>query len=574
LTNRKKLIEVALPLDAINDASAYDKMPGIGPHPKGIHQWWARLPLPCARAVIFASLVDDPSSDPEFRDKPESEQEKRRERLFKIIRGLLQKKIHLHPEVFAAAQAEITRSCGGKIPALFDPFCGGGSIPLEAQRLGLKAYAGDLNPVAVLITKALIEIPARFTGKPPVNPQSRRTMRDAWPGASGLAEDVRYYGNWIREEAIKRIGHLYPSIELPKEYGGNEATVLTWLWTRTVKCPNPACGATAPLVRSFSLATKKGRKTWVEALKDGATKKAKFVVKTGEGNPPEGTVNRGGAKCIFCDGPIPFDFIRAEGKAGRISPQLLAVVAEGKRNRLYLSPTLEHESIATQLQAPVFPETALPEQALSFRVQLYGMNRHSDLFTTRQLLGLTTFSDLVIETREKIIADAMAVGWSQDGQTLAAGRTSVTAYADAINTFLAFAVDRSADFNNSLCRWSPSNEKVMNLFGRQALPMVWDYAEANILAESVGGWATCFYVGSSCQAFLFFRQLVCSINNAGQYKPKAGGSGFGLPALSFMRGRPNPPFFFAIDFLPAEANIPLPKHLLLKAMSRLVGWFR
>ena len=254
MTYRKKLIEVALPLDAINDASAYDKMPGIGPHPKGIHQWWARLPLPCSRAVIFASLVDDPSSDPAFRDRPESDQERERDRLFKIIRGLLQKKVHLHPEVFAAAQAEIARSCGGKVPAVFDPFCGGGSIPLEAQRLGLKAYGGDLNPVAVLITKALIEIPARFAGQAPVNPESRREMRDTWPGASGLAEDVRYYGNWIRDEAIKRIGHLYPKVKLPKEYGGAEATVLTWLWARTVKCPNPSLrsnGAAGALIFSF-----------------------------------------------------------------------------------------------------------------------------------------------------------------------------------------------------------------------------------------------------------------------------------------------------------------------------------
>lgn len=489
MTYRKKLIEVALPLDAINDASAYDKMPGIGPHPKGIHQWWARLPLPCSRAVIFASLVDDPSSDPAFRDRPESDQERERERLFQIIKDLLKKKIHLHPEVFAAAYAEIARSCGGKVPPVFDPFCGGGSIPLEAQRLGLKAYGGDLNPVAVLITKALIEVPARFAGQAPVNPESRREMRDTWPGASGLAKDVRYYGNWIREEAIKRIGHLYPKVKLPKEYGDAEATVLTWLWARTVKCPNPACEATAPLVRSFSLSTKKGRRTWLEAVNDGLSKKAKFVVKTGEGNPPEGTVNRGGARCIFCNDPIAFPHIRSEGRAGRISPQLLAMVAEGRRNRVYVSPTPEQEAIATQVQPPGFPETAIPEQALGFRVQLYGMNKHSDLFTARQLLALTTFSDLIVEAREIIMADALTAGLPNDSQRLAAGGTGAAAYAEAVATYLAFVVDWLADFNCALSRWKPSGEQQMQLFARQTISMVWDFTEANMIGEKGICWS-------------------------------------------------------------------------------------
>ncbi len=496
MTYRKKLIEVALPLDAINDASAYDKMPGIGPHPKGIHQWWARLPLPCTRAVIFASLVDDPSSDPDFRDRPES-QERQRERLFKIIKDLLRKKVHLHPEVFAAAQAEIARSCRGKIPALFDPFCGGGSIPLEAQRLGLKAYAGDLNPVAVLITKALIEIPARFAGRPPINPQSRRKMQDTWPGASGLAEDVRYYGNWIRDEAIKRIGHLFPKVNLPKEYGGGEATVLTWLWARTVKCPNPACAATTPLVRSFFLSTKRGKRTWLEALKDGLSKKAKFVAKSGEGNPSEGTVNRGGARCIFCNDPIPFPHIRSEGRAGRISPQLLAMVAEGRRNRVYVSPTQKQEAIATEVLPPIFPDTPIPEQALGFRVQLYGMNKHGDLFSPRQLLALTTFSDLIVEAREKIVTDAVATGLPNDGQGIATGGIGAAAYADAVSIFLAFAVDRCADFNCTLSRWKPSGEQHVQLFARQAIPMVWDFAEANLLCEKGVCWKNAIEITAS-----------------------------------------------------------------------------
>lgn len=503
MSYRKKLIEVALPLDAINDASAYDKMPGIGPHPKGIHQWWARLPLPCARAILFASLVDDPSSDPIFGQQPEAVQNKERERLFKITRSLLQKKIHRFPEAFEKAQIEIVRSCEGVLPQVLDPFAGGGSIPLEAQRLGLRAYASDLNPVAVLINKAVIEIPSKFANRPPVYPvgadgRPPNLFDKEWRGAAGLAEDVRYYGKWMRNEAEKRIDHLYPKVKLPKEYGGSEATVVAWLWARTVKCPNPACNATMPLVRSFWLSTKKGKKVWVEWIINPKKKTISFEVKTGEGNPPAGSVDRRGATCICCDTPVPFDYIRNEGKAGRMAAQLMAIVTEGRRGRVYLSPSEEHEVIAAQAKPENVPDTHLPQQALGFRVQLYGMIKHRDLFTSRQLVALTTFSDLVSEVRESVRQDAVAVGLRDDGVPLNDGGTGAQAYADAVATYLAFAVDRCGDFNNSLCRWSSSNEKVMNLFARQAIPMVWDFAEANIFADSVGGWSTCCDYVAEC----------------------------------------------------------------------------
>lgn len=497
---RKKLIEVALPLAVINDASAYDKMPGIGPHPKGIHHWWARLPLPCARAVLFASLIDDPSSDPAFADQPEDVQEKERERLFDIIRSLLQKKIHEHSGVFEQAHAEILRSCEGKLPTVLDPFNGGGSIPLEAQRLGLTAHGSDLNPVAVLITKALIEIVPKFANQAPVNPKTRNSnlVRQDWSRARGLADDIRYYSQWMLEQAKERIGHLYPLAKLPSEYGGGKRNVVAWLWARRVKCPNPACGVQAPLVRSFWL-SKKGKKARLEPIIDRKAKTVRFEVRIGAGSPPEGTLkDRKGAKCILCGDPLPFDYISEEGKAGRITTQLLAIVAEGQRGKNYISPDNEHEAASNITASEGAPDTSLPEQALGFRVQRYGLTRHRDLFTPRQLTALTTFSDLIALAREEALSDALMAGVSDVESSMADGRGSATAYADAVATFISFALDRCADFNTALCRWSASNEKVMNLFGRQAIPMVWDYAEANILADSVGGWSTCSNYVADC----------------------------------------------------------------------------
>lgn len=489
---RKKLIEVAFPLDAVNDASAYDKMPGIGPHPKGIHHWWARLPLPAARAILFASLVDDPSSDPAFATQPEDVQDKERERLFGVIREMLQKKIHEHPDVFQKAYAEIVRSCSGNLPNFLDPFNGGGSIPLEAQRLGLNAQSSDLNPVAVLITKALIEIVPKFAARAPVNPETRgnKLSRQDWAKGRGLADDVRFYGNWMLEEASRRIGHLYPKAMIPREYGGGQASVIAWQWARTVECPNPACKAQMPLVRSFWLSTKKGKKVWVDPVVDRANNSVRFEVKTTDGVPPQGTVNKRGARCLVCEKPAPLPHIRAEGRAGRINAQLMAIVTEGARKRIYISPTEEHALTAQVARPTSAPETDLPQQALGFRVQLYGLTKHRDLFTPRQLLALTTFSDLVKEARERILADAReAGGWSaNDERSLHQNGGGAIAYADAVATFLAFAVDRSADFNNSLCRWKPSGEQLMQLFCRQVIPMVWDYAEANIFGIKAVCW--------------------------------------------------------------------------------------
>jgi len=421
---RRKLIEVALPLDAINREAAREKSIRHG-HPSTLHLWWARRPLAACRAVLFAQLVDDPSSHPE-RFPTEAEQDVERKRLFDIIERLVPWEASNDEAILAEAREEIRQSCGDHLPAVLDPFCGGGSIPLEAQRLGLEAHAGDLNPVAVLITKALIELPARFADRPPVRPGGRGSRLDvrSWRGAQGLAEDVRYYGAWMRDEAERRIGHLYPSVTLPDGY---QATVIAWVWARTVTCPNPACGARMPLVRSFWLGTKKGREGWVRPVVEG--KSVRFEIgHEPQGPVVEGTVGRNGSTCLVCGSATPLAYVRAEGKAGRMDAQLMAVAAEGNRERIYLPPSPEHERAAQVPRPDDAPDTELPEQALGFRVQGYGMTHHADLFTNRQLTALCTFADLVGEAHKRVIDDG-----------------GDSAYADVLATYLAFLVGKLAD---------------------------------------------------------------------------------------------------------------------------------
>ncbi len=468
-TARRKLIEVALPLEAINRESAREKSIRHG-HPSTLHLWWARRPLAACRAVLFASLVDDPSSHPD-QFPTEDAQDAERQRLFRIIEQLVRWENSTNEEVLEAARAEILRSCDGKPPAVLDPFCGGGSIPLEAQRLGLEAHASDLNPVAVLITKALIEIPPRFAGRPPVNPASRDNPLKTWRGAQGLADDVRYYGRWMRDEAERRMGHLYPKARLPAEHGGGEATVIAWIWARTVKSPSPAWDGPMPLVRSFALSTKPGREVWVEPVVDRAERRIRFEIRRGKGWP-EGTVNRNGARCIATGTAVPLSYVRAEGKAGRMGAQLMAVVAEGARGRVYLPPDPEHERIAREVVAPKgVADTELSYDPRAITAPNYGMTRHRDLFTARQLLALTTFSDLVAKAHAQAIVDGAA-----------------NDYAGALKTYLALAVSRIADFSSTIATWdsNPTKEIVRGTFSRQAIQMAWDWAEGNIFGPSTG----------------------------------------------------------------------------------------
>ena len=516
----KKLIEVALPLDEINAASKREKSIRHG-HPSTLHLWWARRPLAAARAVLFAQMVNDPGYERELgRGVNKEKADAERKRLFEIIKKLVLWENTNNEAVLAEARAEIRKSwqetCAlnkhhpqakelfnpEKMPAFHDPFAGGGAIPLEAQRLGLEAWASDLNPVAVLINKAMIEIPPKFAGRPPVNLESRKQKRvgTTWKGAMGLAEDVRYYGQWMRAEAEKRIGHLYPKVRITaemaeerpdlKEYVGKELTVIAWLWARTVRSPNPAYrDVEVPLVRSFRLSTKQGKEAWVEPVvrQDGSD--YDFVVRVSGEPTLEGTVSRQGGICVMSGAPMDFKYIRGEGKAERIGSRMMAIVAEGKRGRVYLPPSEEQINHPHRARPSWKPDQKIPTPCHDVdRLPMYGMYTWGDAFSPRQLVALTTFSDLVGEAREQALHDALTAGMSDDDKGLEVGGTGATAYADAVAVYMAFAVDKGSDYWSSVCSWHNSGEKMRNTFGRQAIPMVWDYAEANPFCNSTGNW--------------------------------------------------------------------------------------
>lgn len=518
----KKLIEVALPLDAINTASAREKSIRHG-HPSTLHLWWARRPLAAARAVIFAQMVNDPGGERGYKAGLTREQaNQERERLFDIMRRLVQWENTTKEEVLAEARAEILKSwqytCQlnkshpratelfnpEKLPAFHDPFAGGGALPLEAQRLGLESYASDLNPVAVTINKAMIEIPPKFAGQAPVGPvptHETPNVTGQWPGPTGLAEDVRRYGHWMREEAKKRIGHLYPQIEITHEMAaerpelqelvGKKLTVVAWLWARTVKSPNPAFShADVPLASTFILSSKPGKETWIEPKVENDS--YKFVVKTGTitSEAKSGTKLARGANfcCLLSGSPIEPAHIYSEASAGRMGSRLMAIVAEGIRGRVYLSPSEEQIAVSEMAQPTWRPEVCMPDNPRWFSPPLYGLKTYGDLFTARQVVALTTFSDLVKEAIHKCEQDAICAGRTNDGRGLDAGGLGARAYAEAVAVYLAFAIDRSSDFWSNLCIWAnqPKNELVAHLFGRQAIPMAWDFAEANPFSNSGG----------------------------------------------------------------------------------------
>ena len=565
---KKKLIEVALPLDAINKASAREKSIRHG-HPSTLHLWWARRPLAAARAVIFTQMVDDPSgyvdvllSDTKKRRAAEREFKKRiagqaakrslapddaiiepeptleeiiaeqeRNRLFAIIEELVLWENTTNEEVLERARREIwqswRRACAEnaahprateifdrhKLPAFHDPFAGGGALPLEAQRLGLEAHASDLNPVAVLINKAMIEIPPKFAGQAPVNPEWRSKSKGeqtlaTWRGAQGLAEDVRYYGQWMRDQAERRIGHLYPKVEVTEEmvaerpdlerYKGRKLTVIAWLWARTVKSPNPAfADVDVPLASTFMLSTKKGKEAYVEPVIEG--RGYRFTVKVGQ--PPDVAAAKRGTKsggshssfvCLMSGTPMPFDFLRAEAKAGRLGVRLMAIVAEGHRGRVYLPADSEQQAAARRADPTWKPAVEISHWPGRTNVVEYGLTTFADLFTPRQLVALTTFSDLVPEARARVRRDAIAAGVSDDGIGLNDGGTGATAYSEAVGVYLALLINQVANHSSSVCGWNNVNTQMRSVFARQAIPMVWDYAESNLFCESSGSYANLF----------------------------------------------------------------------------------
>jgi len=476
-TPKKKLIETSLPLEAINAASAREKSIRHG-HPSTLHLYWARRPLATARAVLFAQLVDDPASRPEEFPTVEK-QDAERARLHALMEELVVWENSNDEPLLRRAREEIRKSNDGELPAVLDPFAGGGSIPLEAQRLGLEAHASDLNPLAVLINKALIEIPPKFAGQEPVHPGGNE--QSIYQRAEGIAEDVRYYGKWMRDEAFRRIGHLYPKVKAPD---GTEHTVIAWIWARTVRSPNPANPMEVPLVRSWWLSKKKGKEAWVRAtVQEGRVHYE--VVHDSVGPADEGTINRKGAVSVADGTPIGFEHIRTESRAGRMGADLIAVVAEGPHGRLYISPEINQENQARVSRPSDPPQGDIFDWPGRINVFRYGMTTWEDLFTNRQLVAMTTLSDLVVEMREQVLVDALVAGMSE-GRRLEAGGYGAQAYADAVATYIALGVSRTADYNSSLAGWNSLRDGVRNVFSRQALPMVWDFAEVNPLSDSSG----------------------------------------------------------------------------------------
>ena len=492
---RKKLIEVDLPLDAINSASTREKSIQHG-HPSTMHRWWARRPLAACRAVIFASLVDDPSACPE--DYPdEDSQRAKRTQLHEIIKKLVVWENSHVDDLLEEARLEIAKSVSRSLqssnpisdeeiianlddfaPAIYDPFCGGGSIPLEAQRLGLHAIGSDLNPIAVLISRALVEIPRSLANSLPVNPladplgitayKGKRQKQSPWRGLSGLADDIRYYGKWMKDRAFERIGHLYPRANLSD---GSEATVVAWIWARTVPCPNPACNLNMPLMKTFQLSKKKNNHHWARPIVDRGAKNISFQVQAHDTEVPvNGTVNRNGATCVGCGNSVGLPYVREQAKAGNMRRQMVAIVAASNRKKTFISPDDRHVHTSELADPEWKPPQTIPAtpkvSALS-----YGATHWHQLFTDRQLTALTTFSDLVNETRSRIVDDG-----------------ADESHADIICTYLAFTVSKCADYSSSYASWNAPNEQMRYVFGRQAIPMIWDFTEVNLFSQTTGNW--------------------------------------------------------------------------------------
>lgn len=480
---KPKLIEVALPLAAINKESAREKFIRHG-HPSTLHLWWARRPLAAARAVLWASLVDDPSGDKSL--TPE-QVEAERQRLFAILEELVIWENSNNPRVLDAARAEIQRCYPEGPPPILDPFGGGGSIPLEAQRLGLLAKSGDLNPVAVLIQKAMIEIPGLFSGRPPVHPDAQNELL-TWERAQGLAADVEAYGQVMREAASRQIGHLYPSV---KAATGERAVPIAWIWVRTIRSPNPTWDGHVPLTGSWVLRSKKGKPTvWAEPIIDSATGEISYTVREG-GTPVDGTISRGKGTCLATGAAITNKYIREEGCAGRLGQAMVAVVVENPdgQGRVYCDVTPDQLEAAT---AQV-PDGWVPEGRMSDHPQYMGMPRYgfdtwASLFMPRQLHTLRTFADLLPQIRERVEADALAAGMPR-GSRISEGGNGAAAYADAVVTYLALNVDRCSVRWNHLSVWETGAEKLQHIFRLNAFQMTWMHADGNPFSSSTGNWS-------------------------------------------------------------------------------------
>ncbi len=513
----KKLIEVALPLDLINAASAYEKNPGIGAHPRGLHLWWARRPLAAARAILFAQMVNDPGYERQIgRGVNKEAAHKERQRLFDIIARLVDWKNLNNEAVLREAHQEILKSWQETcllnekydgvqefdpkiIPSICDPFAGGGAIPLEAHRLGLGVFAGDLNPVAVTINKAMVEFPRRFISCSPICKQSgQRELDTKSTGLRGLAVDIAHYGERIRKLAEDKIGHIYPPLlvtkKLAEEYPelissiGQKIVPLTYIWTRTITCPNPACSITMPMLSTYFLSSKRGREKYihVNVKKNVCEFDVSSSKPTGISDAASG-LKRGTSgifECVSCGNVTTRDYTASIAISRGLGIVPVAVVCSLKRGKAFLPAKLfEFPEVEISAQESEGFLSALAPNPRDVWCRNFGLLNPLSLFTKRQFKSLITLADSLKSIETEIESDALAAGLSNDGVLLSLGGTGAKAYSELISIYLAFAIDRTADFNSQVCTWKPSGEQVMQTFKRQALPMTWDFPESNIFAD-------------------------------------------------------------------------------------------
>jgi len=480
----RRLIEVMFPIQEVSAQSRREKNIRHG-HISTLHIWWARRPLAASRATALAALLPDPGD------------EDQRMKLAELIKRISPWEAVKDGDAPAVEEARrlIREACGGKAPRVLDPFAGGGALPLEALRLGCEAYALDYNPVAVLLLKTVLELPQRF-GRPSRRKITTEMGTEVEEEINPLAEEVRRWGEWVLEEAKKELAQFYP----PDPDG---SIPVGYIWARTVPCQNPSCGAEIPLMRQTWLAKKKDKKVALRMVPNRKERRVEFELVQGKGidfDPGDGTVSRAVVRCPICGSRIDADTTRRlfrEGKAGQrliaavlhhpdgsLSPAGERARVRGKTYRLarerdlavYRAAGATLEEKRDQLWAawgidPVPDEPLPPLETLGFRVQRYGLARWGDLFNARQKLALITFAELVRQAHREMLSQ----GLDPD-------------FAKAATTYLALVLNRIADRCSVLARWDNGYEKIANTLNRQALPMVWDYAEVNPFSGSTGDW--------------------------------------------------------------------------------------
>ena len=483
----KKLIETAIPVSKINTETEREKTARNG-MPSNVHIWWTRDSMAAARTSIFESLIDDPAEHPELFPS-QDEQDTERERLLRIAESLSEIESADRKDILEIALKEIQRNASGQLPTVFDPFVGGGTIPVEAHRLGLRSSSSDLNAVASMITTVVSDIPSRFSDTVTVHPRTEMTLDIALPGAAGFADDVRYYGKKLQEKAFQKVGTLYPKVIDP--VSKKELEVSAWIWARTVKCPNPSCGCNIPLSSSYDLAKKKGSEAWVEPVAEDGRISFKMHREPNTGGKLKPKVAQTAVfKCPACGEITPDAYVKECGIKQNIDSQLIAVVADNGKKRLYLEATTEQEK-AAQVNAPKnVPHGDLPNFPKRFSPPSFGLTDYADLFTNRQLVYITSMMDLAKEMQSDIEKDALGKGFADDGITFADGGCGALAYAEAVRIVLIITISKLLDRCSNICSWSTSSGgSLRNVFSRAAMPMIWDYAEGNPFASAGGSFA-------------------------------------------------------------------------------------